>query len=215
MIFLNIITCTWFPPLGAGAHLQHCPVGREGSRAPCLSWRCGCAGCTRRANYDDDDDDNTDDDDDDDSDGDGGDNGGRWWSFVNNAVFHYVTNKGKLCYVFKFGALLMFMMMMMLLMTMMMLIKRSNSTAPWNWFHEPIPQHRETNSMMYVKLVRETKSTAPWNQFHEAVEFNCKLKPQLHGAVEYFPRASEQIPRTFWKTWCHGIDITDYTDPWN
>ena len=86
-------TRTSFPPLGAGAHLQHCPVGREGSRAPCLSWRCGCAGCTTRAIFDDDDDDDTDDDDDD-SDGDGGDNGGRWWSFVNNAVFHYVTNKG-------------------------------------------------------------------------------------------------------------------------
>ena len=93
----------------------------------------------------------------------------------------------------------MFMMMMMLLMTMMMLIKRSNSTAPWNWFHEPILQHRETNSMMYVKLVRETIFTAPWHQLHGAVEFNCELKPQFHGAVEYFPRPSEQIPRTFWK----------------
>ena len=38
---------------------------------------------------------------------------------------------------------------------------RSNSTAPWNWFHEPIPQHRENNSTMYVELVCEAKSTAP------------------------------------------------------
>ena len=78
-------------------------------------------------------------------------------------LFHNVTNKGKLCYAFqcwcfahvhdddddvddnddvdK--------------------IVRSNSTAPWNWFHEPIPQHRETKSTMYVELVRETNSTTP------------------------------------------------------
>ena len=37
---------------------------------------------------------------------------------------------------------------------------RSNSMAPWNWFQPPIPQHRETNSTMYVELVRETNSTA-------------------------------------------------------
>ena len=36
----------------------------------------------------------------------------------------------------------------------------ANSMAPWNWFQQPIPQHRETNSTMYVELVREINSTA-------------------------------------------------------
>ena len=38
---------------------------------------------------------------------------------------------------------------------------RSNSKAPCYWFHEPIPQHRETNSTMYVELACEANSTAP------------------------------------------------------
>ena len=38
---------------------------------------------------------------------------------------------------------------------------RPNSTAPWTWFNEKLPQHRKTTSTMYVELVRETNSTAP------------------------------------------------------
>ena len=40
---------------------------------------------------------------------------------------------------------------------------RPNSTAPWNGFHEPIPQHRETNSTLYVEIGSR-------NKFHSTLQ---------------------------------------------
>ena len=168
---------------GGGAHLQHCPVDSEGSRAPCLSWRCGCAGCTTKANYDDDDDD----DDDADSDGDGGRQRRTMTMMMMMKVLHIVICQKcsfiimwKTVCFFKFCVVFMFMMMMMLT-TMMMLLKmcgripRHHGIGFTSQFHntvKPIPR-------CMWNWFAKNNSTTPWNQFHGAVEFNCNTKAAL------------------------------------
>ena len=60
---------------------------------------------------------------------------------------------------------------------------QSNSTAPWNWVHEPNPQHGEKNhdvcgigSRKTIPQHLETNSTEPWNLI-------VTLKPHFNGKI--------------------------------
>ena len=65
----------------------------------------------------------------------------------------------------------------------------------WSWLAKSIPQHLETNS------------TEPRNSIVYKNRNSAVLSNHFHDQLNKFHEPIEETP------WCHGIGVTDYTDP--